>query len=43
MGKLAERFATEVVVKGLIERAVGEQLALTDRGHAVLRAMLPDL
>jgi hypothetical protein len=29
--------------KGLIERNTGGHLALTDRGRAVLRAMLPDL
>jgi Mn-dependent DtxR family transcriptional regulator len=29
--------------KGLIERDTGGHLALTDRGRAVLRAMLPDL
>jgi hypothetical protein len=34
---------TAMVVKGLIVRdAVGE-ITLTERGHAVLRAMLPDL
>jgi hypothetical protein len=41
--KIAERTVTEVVVKGLIERAAAGQLSLTDRGRAVLRAMLPDL
>jgi hypothetical protein len=41
--KIAERVATEVVVKGLITLDTGGQLALTDRGRAVLRAMLPDL
>jgi hypothetical protein len=41
--KIAERFATGAVVKGLIERDTGGQLTLTDRGRAVLRAMLPDL
>ena len=34
---------TPMVVKGLIERDTGGHLALTDRGRAVLRAMLPDL
>jgi len=29
--------------KGLIERDTGGHLALTDRGRAVLRAVLPDL
>jgi hypothetical protein len=29
--------------KSLIERDAGGHLALTDRGPAVLRAMLPDL
>jgi hypothetical protein len=34
---------TAVVVKGLVERDTAGALALTDRGRAVLRAMLPDL
>jgi hypothetical protein len=34
---------TTMVVKGMIERDAGGALALTDRGRAVLRAMLPDL
>jgi predicted transcriptional regulator len=34
---------TTLVVKGLIERDAGEHVTLTDRGRAVLRAMLPDL
>jgi hypothetical protein len=34
---------TAMVVKGLIVRDAGAQLALTDRGRAALRAMLPDL
>jgi hypothetical protein len=34
---------TTMVVKGLIERDNAGTLTLTDRGHAVLRAMLPDL
>jgi hypothetical protein len=34
---------TGTVIKGLIERDTGGHLALTDRGQAVLRAMLPDL
>jgi hypothetical protein len=34
---------TAVVVKGLVERDAAGALALTDRGRAVLRAMLPDL
>jgi hypothetical protein len=41
--KIADKVTTEVVVKGLIERDAGGHLALTDRGRAVLRAMLPDL
>jgi hypothetical protein len=41
--KIGERFATEAVVKGLITLDTGGQLALTDRGRAVLRTMLPDL
>jgi predicted transcriptional regulator len=41
--KIAERVATEIVVKGLIERDTAGALTLTDRGRAVLRAMLPDL
>src|SRR6516164_2398977 len=32
-----------MVVKGLIDRNAGGALALTDRGRAVLRAMLPEL
>jgi hypothetical protein len=34
---------TTMVVKGLIDRDAGGALSLTDRGRAVLRAMLPDL
>jgi hypothetical protein len=34
---------TGLVVKGLIERDAAGVLALTDRGRAILRAMLPDL
>jgi hypothetical protein len=41
--KIADRYATEVVVDGLIDRDTGGTLILTDRGRAVLRAMLPDL
>ena len=41
--KIAERVAIEVAVKGLIELDTGGVLALTDRGRAVLRAMLPHL
>jgi hypothetical protein len=41
--KIADKAATEAVVKGLIERDTGGHLSLTDRGRAVLRAMLPDL
>jgi hypothetical protein len=41
--KIAERFATEAVVKGLITLDTGGVLILTDRGRAVLRAMLPEL
>ena len=32
-----------LIVKGMISRHVGGTLMLTDRGRAVLRAMLPDL
>jgi hypothetical protein len=34
---------TTMVIKGLIERDAEEALTLSDRGRAVLRAMLPDL
>jgi hypothetical protein len=34
---------TTMVVKGLIERDTGGALTPTDRGRAVLRAMLPHL
>jgi hypothetical protein len=34
---------TTMVVKGLITRDALAHLALTDRGRAVFRAMLPDL
>jgi hypothetical protein len=34
---------TTMVVKGLIDRDTAGALTLTDRGRAVLRAMLPDL
>jgi hypothetical protein len=32
-----------MVVKGLIDRDTAGALTLTDRGRAVLRAMLPEL
>jgi hypothetical protein len=32
-----------MIVKGLIKRGAAGHLALTDRGRAVLRAMLPGL
>jgi hypothetical protein len=41
--KIAERFAMEAVVKGLLTLDTGGVPALTDRGRAVLRAMLGDL
>ena len=41
--KIVERVATDVVVKGLITLDTGGVLALTDRGRAVLRSMLPHL
>ena len=41
--KIAERIATEMVVKDLITLDTGGVLTLTDRGRAVLRTMLPDL
>jgi len=34
---------TGVVVKGLADRDAAGAITLTDRGRAVLRAMLPDL
>jgi hypothetical protein len=34
---------TTMVVKGLFDRDTAGVLTLTDRGRAVLRAMLPDL
>jgi len=34
---------TTIVVKGLIDRDIGGALTLSDRGRAVLRAMLPEL
>ena len=34
---------TTMVVKGLIDRDAAGVLSLTDRGRAVMRAMLPDL
>ena len=34
---------TAMVVKGLLERDAAGAITLTDRGLAVLRAMLPDL
>jgi hypothetical protein len=34
---------TGMVVKGLISRDATGALALTDRGRAVIRSMLPDL
>jgi hypothetical protein len=36
-------FVTPVVVKGLVDKNAAGTLTLTDRGRAVLRAMLPDL
>jgi hypothetical protein len=40
---LAEKVVTEVIVKGFVDREVAGTLALTERGRAVLRTMLPDL
>jgi hypothetical protein len=40
---VAGETVTAMVVKGLVERDAAGVLALTDRGRAVLRAMLPDL
>jgi hypothetical protein len=40
---VASETVTAMVVKGLVERDAGGALSLTDRGRAVLRAMLPDL
>jgi hypothetical protein len=34
---------TAMIVKGLIERDAGGEITPTDRGRAVLRAMLPEL
>ena len=34
---------TTMVVKGLLDRDAAGAITLTDRGRAVLRAMLPDL
>jgi hypothetical protein len=34
---------TTMVVKGLIDRGACGELSLTDRGRAILRAMLADL
>ena len=40
---LPSEIVTTMVVKGLIDRDTAGALTLTDRGRAVLRAMLPDL
>ena len=40
---VASETVTGMIVKGLIFRDAVGRLALTDRGRAVLRAMLPDL
>jgi hypothetical protein len=40
---IAGEIVTAMIVKGLIERDAAGQLSLTDRGRAVVRAMLPDL
>jgi hypothetical protein len=34
---------TTMVVKGLFDRDAADVLTITDRGRAVLRAMLPEL
>jgi hypothetical protein len=38
-----DEIVTTMMVKSLIERGAVGDLSLTDRGLAVLRAMLPDL
>jgi hypothetical protein len=40
---IPSEIVTTMVVKGLIDHDAGGALSLTDRGRAVLRAMLPDL
>jgi hypothetical protein len=40
---IAGEIVTAMIVKGLIERDAAGQLSLTDRGRAVVRAMLPEL
>jgi hypothetical protein len=41
--KLTDETITNLVEKGLISRDAVGAIALTDRGRAVFRAMLPDL
>jgi hypothetical protein len=40
---IPSEIVTTMVVKGLFDRDTAGVLTLTDRGRAVLRAMLPDL
>ena len=40
---LSREVMTGLAIKGLISRSAVGEIALTDRGRAVLRAMMPDL
>jgi hypothetical protein len=41
--RITEETAIALLLKGLLQRDTTGQLSLTDRGRAVLRAMLPQL
>jgi hypothetical protein len=43
LARITAEIATALLLKGLLQRDTTGRLSLTDRGRAVLRAMLPDL
>jgi hypothetical protein len=43
LARITAETATALLLKGLLQRDTTGRLSLTDRGRAVLRAMLPDL
>jgi hypothetical protein len=43
LARITAETAVALLLKGLLQRDTTGRLSLTDRGHAVLRAMLPEL
>jgi hypothetical protein len=43
LARITAETATALLLKGLLQRDTTGRLSLTDRGRAVLRAMLPEL